>query len=218
MHSNPATVANDFSGRVRLAFARHPFAVVEPDETPAAPKLLEIELIAYAEDCILSGRLPLAAERLSDLLNDNVEFELVDVMVEDLVGGRPIEVRDTIVRRDELLLVQATSPRGNPGRRRSTQQHPIVAKIGPYKVRGLVHALPGNDPIESLRGRKPMVALTDVVIEYSIGTDHHRRRAEVVIMNRECVDWIVEGHDETAKAVNTAAGGVGQLHMDFRGE
>ena len=88
----------------------------------------------------------------------------------DLVGGEPIESRDVLVHRDEILLVEASGPRGDPGRRNHTRQHPIVARIGPYEVRGLIHALPGTDPIESLRRRRPMIALTDATIEFSIGT------------------------------------------------
>jgi hypothetical protein len=161
--------------------------------TPAEPNVPEVEFVAYAEDCILSGQLRLGAERVSDLLNDNAEFEFVDVLVEDLAGGQAIEIREMSVRRDELLIVHATGPRGNAGRRRRTRQYPIVANTGPYEVRGYVHALPGSDPIASLRRRKPMIALTDAVIHYTTGSVPQRRRAAVVILNRDCVDWIVGG-------------------------
>ena len=181
-----------FKGRAKLIFARSR-STEEASVTPE-PKVLEIDVIAYAEDCILSGRLPMAADRLSDLLNDNAEFEFVDVKVEDLLGSEPIHSADVVVKRDELLLVQASGPRGNPGRRNHTRQHEMVARIGPYEVRGLVHALPGTDPIDSLRHRKPMIAITDAVIEFSIGTTHHTREAGVVIMNRDCVDSIAPAY------------------------
>ena len=190
-------VVRNFNGRIRLAFTRG--ATEELVEDAAVePKVVEIDVVAYAEDCILSGRLPMAVDRLSDLLNDNDEFELIDVMVSDLVGSEPIESRDVLVHRDELLLVEASGPRGDPGRRNHTRQHPIIARIGPYEVRGLIHALPGTDPIESLRRRRPMIALTDATIEFSIGTTHHRRLAGVVILNRDCVDSITEGFPATA--------------------
>ena len=190
-------VMRNFNGRIRLAFTRG--ATEELVEDAAVePKVVEIDVVAYAEDCILSGRLPMAVDRLSDLLNDNDEFELIDVMVSDLVGSEPIESRDVLVHRDELLLVEASGPRGDPGRRNHTRQHPIIARIGPYEVRGLIHALPGTDPIESLRRRRPMIALTDATIEFSIGTTHHRRLAGVVILNRDCVDSITEGFPANA--------------------
>ena len=190
-------VMRNFNGRIRLAFTRG--ATEEPEaDAPVEAKVVEIDVVAYAEDCILSGRLPMAVDRLSDLLNDNDEFELIDVMVSNLVGSEPIESRDVLVHRDELLLVEASGPRGDPGRRNHTRQHPIIARIGPYEVRGLIHALPGTDPIESLRRRRPMIALTDATIEFSIGTTHHRRLAGVVILNRDCVDSITEGFPANA--------------------
>lgn len=204
MSRTPATLASNINGRIRLAFARN-HAGAGPDGATAESKVLEIDVIAYAEDCILSGRLPMAAERLSDLLNENVEFELVDVMVEDLVGSGPVQTRVIVVHRDELLLVVATGPRGNPGRRNHTRQHSIVARIGPYEVRGLIHALPGTDPVESLRRRKPMIALTDAVIDFSIGTTHHRRHASVVIMNRDCIDSIAPSEEGRIPATDMPA-------------
>ena len=189
---NPASLASNINGRIRLAFARNQ---AEPTDATDGSKILEIDVMAYGEDCILSGRLPMAAERLSDLLNENLEFELVDVMVEDLVGSAPSQIRDIVVHRDEILLVVASGPRGNPARRNHTRQHPIVARIGPYEVRGLIHSLPGVDPVENLRRRKPMIALTDAVIDFSIGATHHQRQASVLILNRDCVDSIAASQE-----------------------
>ena len=221
MQTNPATFAGNINGRIRLAFARNQTGLAVPEIVAApAPAVIEIDVVAYAEDCILSGRLPMAAERLSDLLNENLEFELVDVMVEDLSGaaGEPVEIRDVLVHRDELLLVQAPLPRGNAGRRHHTRQHPIVARIGPYEVRGFIHALPGSDPIESMRRRKPMIALTDAVIDFSIGTTHHQREVGVVILNRDCVDSIAEGHEGRIPVLDMPVDKRGILLKDFTGE
>jgi hypothetical protein len=217
MSRAPVTLANNINGRIRLAFARNT-ADVEPADTSAAPSVIEIDVVAYAEDCILSGRLPMAAERLSDLLNENDEFEFVNVMVEDLVGNAPVETRDIVVHRDELLLVVAPNPRGNPGRRNHTRRHPIVATIGPYEVRGFIHALPGTDPIDSIRRRKPMIALTDAVIDFSIGSTHHRRDASVVILNRDCVDSIAEGQEGRIPAFDMPVAKQGRLLKDFSGD
>ncbi len=218
MVSKPTSIKTEIRGRIRLAFWR-PAVVEEVVELPPIePVVPEIEVIAYAEDCILSGHLRLSAERLSDLLNENEEFELVDVMVSDLEGGHGIELRDMLVTRDELLLVQASGPRGNAQRRQRTRQHPIVAKAGPYEVRGYIHAIPGSDPIASLRRRKPMVAMTDAVIEYTVGRTRQERRASVLILNRESVDWVVEGVDEEMKTVDVPAGEAGPLLKDFTGQ
>ena len=42
-----------------------------------------------------------------------------------------------------------------------------------------------------------MVALTDGVIEYSVGAEPIRRRVGALLFNRELASWIVEGTDET---------------------
>jgi hypothetical protein len=162
--------------------------------------------------------LSLSAERLSDLLNGQETFELFDVLVEDLTGTDPMEAGEVDVARDEILLVHAGGPRGNPGRRQRTRQHPIVVKIGLYEVRGYVHALPGSDPLASLRRRKPMVALTDAVIEFVVASAPQVRRASVVIVNRDAVDWIVEGHDAEVVMPEMPVDSSGLLLKDFTGD
>lgn len=180
---------------LRLAFRQRPPAPSEPRQPiPDAP--LELDFVAYAEDCVLSGRVDLREDRLSDLINAHEHFELVNVLVEDLSGGPAFELRDLAVERNELLVIHVTGPRGSRHRRKRTRQHPIVAKLGPYEVRGYVHALPGSDPIASLRHRPPMVPLTDAVIEYFVGRESIRRRVSTLLFNRELADWIVEGTDE----------------------
>jgi len=192
-----------FGGLFKLGSGRNetdPDPGIDNAPAPEAePERLELEVIAYAEDCILTGTLPLAANRLSDYLNEELEFALTDVSAQDLAGNPPIEVADIVVERDELLLVQAAGPRGDPNRRSHTRQHPIVVTIGPYEVRGLIHTLPGIDPIENLRRRRTMVALTDATIDFSIGLSHVTRQADVVIVNRECVDSIVEAFPSPPK-------------------
>jgi hypothetical protein len=127
-----------------------------------------VDVFAYAGDCILSGRIALTADRLTDVLNGHSECTLVDVLVEDLTDGHVIERREVLVARDELLLVQIVGPRGNPERRNRTRQHALELKVGPYHVRGHLHALPGSDPIASLRHRHPMEPFTDVMIEHAV--------------------------------------------------
>ncbi|HSL77864.1 MAG TPA: hypothetical protein VK867_13040 [Candidatus Limnocylindrales bacterium] len=168
----------------------------EPPAAPeaAAPPLApEIEFIGYAEDCVLTGHIRLDAARLSDLLNDHDEFELVDVHVESLIGDKIIEVRDVVVPRDDMLAVHAVGPRGERGRRVRTRQHPLAIGTGPYHIRGYLHALPGIDPISSFRHRRTMVALTDALIEYELGSERIQQRANTILVNREQVEWVVEG-------------------------
>ncbi len=90
-----------------------------------------VEFVAYAEDCLLSGRVRLAADRLTDMLNEHDEFELIDVMVERLDGLGRSRSSEVLVRRDELLLVHATGPRGNHARRHRTREHPVRSGSAP---------------------------------------------------------------------------------------
>lgn len=174
--------------RIRLAFGRTRAAA------PATPTdvVPEVEFVAYADDCTLSGYIRLDAHRLSDLLNANEQFELVDVAVDDFSGGATLELRDLVVSRDELLLVHATGPRGVPALRRHTRQYAVVAVVGPYEVRGYLHAIPGANPLASLGRRPPMVAISDAAIAYSVGPLARNRHVETVLINRDRIDSILE--------------------------
>jgi hypothetical protein len=194
--------------------------VEAPDAGNAVPppKPSEIEFVAYAEDCLLTGYIRLGAARLSDLLNDHEEFELVDVHVESLVGEHALEVTDVVVRRDELLLVQAIGPRGDRARRVRTRQHPLEMQVGPYAVRGYLHALPGSDPVASFARRRVMVPLTDASIEYRAGGRWQHRAAATLVVNRHQVEWVVESVDDEAEMPDVSLHpAVGPLAKDFTG-
>ncbi|MBA2720467.1 MAG: hypothetical protein H0U52_14685 [Chloroflexi bacterium] len=205
---------------LRLVFRGQPPVITEPTPPDVEEPSPEVEFVAYAEDCILSGQVELAADRLSDLINAHEQLELVDVLVADLTDGHAFEVHELAIRRDEILVVHATGPRGRVDRRQRTRQHPIVAKLGPYTVRGYIHALPGSDPIASLRHRRPMVALTDASLEYFVGREEIRRRVATVLINRQLADWIVEGDDlaDDLSRFDPPVAGQGPLTKDFTGD
>ena len=193
------TVTQSIGNRLRVVFQRPDDSNDRSgaeDSLPAPALLPLVEFVAYAEDCILYGRVRLAADRLTDMLNEHDEFELVDVMVERLDGLGAVEVRQVLVRRNELLLVHATGPRGNQARRTRTREHPLAIRIGPYEVRGDLHAFPGHDPLMTIRRRKTMVPLTDAWIEYQAGFERRRRRAGALVVNREQIDSVINAIDE----------------------
>lgn len=195
-------------------------AAAAPDDGPPVPDgpaaWTQLDFVAYAEDSVLSGRVELRADRLTDLLNAHDEFVLESVLVASLADGRAIEAAELLVARDELFLVHATGPRGSRGRRQRTRQHPIAMQLGPYHVRGYVHALPGTDPIANLRRRRPMVPLTEAWIEYELNGVREGRRVSTVVVNRHQLDWVVEAADEEVEYPEIPVK-AGPLVKDFTG-
>ena len=144
---------------------------------------------------MLSGRVRLSSERMTDLLNDHDEIQLVDVMVQRLRDAGSLEIPEVLVRREEILFVHAAGPRGVANRRRRVLMHPLAMQLGPYKVRGYLHALPGSPPLVSIRNRQSMVPLTDAWIEYDDGSVHHRHHVGAIVVNRDHIDWITPDQD-----------------------
>jgi hypothetical protein len=130
------------------------------------------------------------------MLNQHDEFDLVDVMVERLDGLGAVQVKEVLVLREELLLVHATGPRGSQARRQRTRQHPLAMRLGPYAVRGYLHALLGTDPMLAIRRRRPMIPITDAWIEYHAGGERQRRHVGGLVVNRDQIDVIAQAHDE----------------------
>jgi len=211
--------------RLRVAFgvAPAPDDPLAADMDAATAHLQPIvEFVAYGEDCLLSGQIRLAAERLSDMLNNHDEYQLVNVLVEHLDGQGAAEAHEVLVPRDEILLVHATGPRGSQARRQRTRPHPVAIQMGPYHVRGYLHALPGSDPLLAIRRRKAMVPLTDAWVEFSIGAVRQRRQAAALVINREQIDWISYADDEDILSPEMptmpVAAGQGPLLKDFTGQ
>ena len=204
--------------RIRIPLSRVPADLpagpssAEPDDPP------RIDFVAYGEDCLLVGQIALGATRLSDLMNDHDEYELVDVEVHSLTGDPAARAQEVVVPREELLLVHAAGPRGDRAARVRTRQHPIAIAAGPYQVRGYYHALPGADAISSFRHRRPMVPLTDVWVEYRLGGVPQRRRVATLLVNRQQIDWVVEAEDEQIELPDLPlAREDGPLVKDFTG-
>jgi hypothetical protein len=206
--------------RLRVVFGRPPASgeLPVPPLGDPSPSTQHVEFVAYGEDCVLSGIVRLASDRLTDMLNEHDEYLLVDVLVEGLAGDRAVEVTEVLVRRDELYLVHATGPRGNLGRRRRTRPHPVAIQMGPYHVRGYLHVLPGADPVQAIRRRKSMVPLTDAWIDFPLASGRERRRVGTVVLNREQIDWIVPAvYDEVEMPDLPLSAEQGRLLKDFTG-
>jgi hypothetical protein len=195
------------------------FPTAAPPRPPADPVAqTEIEFLGYGEDCVIVARMSLAAERLTDLLNEHDHYRVIDVLAESLADGTVFDLPEIDLRRDELMLVHATGPRGNPGRRQRTRQHALVAQVGPYLVHGYFHGVPGADPLDGIRRRKAMVPLTEASIEFVSGGALQKRRVDTLILNRELMDWVVEAEQESVEFPELEGPvATGRLVKDFTG-
>jgi hypothetical protein len=177
---------NRLPQRLRLGFSS---GTVDEPLPPGEPD--QVDFVAYGEDCILSGRAVLDADRLSDMLNAHDEYLLSGLSVERFDDETPFKLDDEIaIPRDELYLVHASGPRGDAARRHRTMPQHLAIKMGPYQVRGFFHSLPGADAVLAFRRRKAMVPLTDARIDFTFHGERREIQVDTLIVNREQIDWV----------------------------
>lgn len=156
---------------------------------------MQIPFTAFAEDCTVAGEIDLPADRLSDFLSSTTEFDVGKPSFRALDDGRVVEGDTAAILRDDLCVVIATGPRGRPERRLWTRQHPVRAKVGPYRVVGYLHAAPTIDPLHSTT-RRQIVALTDSVVEYAEGGRTIRIESDAVLVNCAKINLLENASDE----------------------
>ncbi len=193
-----ATLLDDFRRRLRPPEPADALGEQAPDDRPEPAQGLdrEVEFAAYAEDCRVFGFVRLPSGRMSETLNDASDYLVSDVMVVRLDDGLAIQAVDTVVKRDEVLAIRAAGSRGDPARRTRRRPYPVTLKTGPYLIHGYLHELPGADPLQGIRRRKPMVPLTEAWIEYRTADQNHRARVGTILVNHELWDWIRLSRDE----------------------
>src|SRR5512140_968410 len=126
-------------GPLRMVFHRAPPATDMESATPGASPVPLVEVTLYSDDCVAFGRLPLTASRVTDLLNEGTEFELVDTFLQSLGDPHGVQLRTVLVARDEIFAVAVTGPRGDPTRRTRTRPIPVEVRVGQYDVSGNLH-------------------------------------------------------------------------------
>jgi hypothetical protein len=164
---------------------------------------------AFAAGQRLFGWVRLDADRLTDLLNEHRELHLVNVLVESLADGTTITADEAIVRREDLLAVRASGPRGSATRRQPTREHPVLVAVGPYLVGGHLHAPPDVEALERIRSPQVMIPLTDAWIAYRSGRDPVRQRVGTIIVNRDLADRIEPVTQDALAEAEPAASLVG---------
>jgi hypothetical protein len=172
-------------GRLQLLLQRTAEEVFEPDAAPDAPF---VRFAAYGAHQRVFGWVRLREDRLTDLLNAHDELHLLEVELESLATGLLGTVDEVIIPRRDLVAVQANGPHGDASRRLPTRTHPITVQSGNYLISGYLHVPPGDDPLESVRRRPPMIPLTDALIEYWMHGKREHQAIGTIIFNRDAVD------------------------------
>ena len=163
---------------------------------------VDLDFVAYSADCRLRGRIALDTERLSDLLNGSGSYLLRDIEAESLEDGHVARLPELEVAADDLCVVEGIGPRGNPGRRIRTRTHRMQLQVGPYLIAGSLHAIPGADPLAGITRRGPFVALTDATLTYRRAGESVLDDVDIVLVNRELVEWIRPVGDEAVAFPN----------------
>jgi hypothetical protein len=180
--------------RLRLVFGAVPGGPAQGDGAGASRSDGSwVQFVAFTEHRRISGHIQLDSDRLSDTLNGHLEYQLCDVLVEDLADGRCVHADEVVLARDDLLAVLTDGPRGDPARRVRTLAHDVTFKAGPYLIRGSIHSAPGIDPLASARRRRPMIPLSDAWIEFRSGDASMGSVVGTVVVNRATADWIQLG-------------------------
>jgi hypothetical protein len=158
-----------------------------------------IAFIAYAEDCVISGHVALEADRLTDLLTDQAEYEVRNLTLQHLEAPKQTVVRSVTVLREELCLVAGTGPRGDARRRVRTRPRAMRARVGPYDVFGYLHAMPTADPI-AVAMRRPIIPVTAGWVWYTRGTETVERHHDAMLLNRDKIEWLEPATDDEIPA------------------
>jgi hypothetical protein len=145
----------------------------------------EIEFVGFADDCRVEGRVDLEDARLADLLNSQQSFTLRDVTLVSTADGHSQQFDELEIQRDELDIVVASGPRGDPKRRLATRPSGVTVKLGPYHAEGFMHAPPTANAVRGFSHRFSMVALTDAVLEYSFCGEPVSEWFRTLLVNRD---------------------------------
>jgi hypothetical protein len=145
----------------------------------------QIDFVGFADDCRVEGKVDLDDARLADLLNSRRSILVHDVKLVSTLDGHTQEFEELEIERDELDIVVASGPRGDPKRRLATKPNGVTMKLGPYCAEGFMHAPPTANPVRGINRRPTMVAITDAVLEYQFCDEPVSEWFRTLLVNRE---------------------------------
>jgi hypothetical protein len=158
---------------------------------------MPVDLIAFTADRRISGTIPLADDRLSDMLNSVSRVIVRGATVVDLAADGVPRTADVTLAVGSIVAVVATGRRGSETRRRRTDLR--FARVGllRFVVTGSLHVpsgsidpLASNDPAVVLAGRDLLVPLTAATIAYDLNGASTTEPYETILINRSHATWI----------------------------
>jgi hypothetical protein len=145
----------------------------------------QIEFVGFSDDCRVVGKVELEDARLADLLNRQQTILVQDVTLVSTIDGHTQAFDQLEIDRDELNIVVASGPRGDPKRRLATKPNGVSMKLGPYNAEGFMHAPPTANPVRGIDHRPVMVAITDAILEYDFCEKPVTQWFRTLLVNRE---------------------------------
>lgn len=163
---------------------------------------MAIEFVGFTDVCRISGAIPLADDRLSDMLNSVGRVVVRNADVEEIDGGR-MERLDVTVPTGDFLAVVGSGRRGLESQRRRTLKRRVRMGLGRYSVSGYLHVLESAH-VESLNGRVDallvgrdlLVPVTEATIGYDRGGETREESWDTILINRSRVAWIEAADDD----------------------
>jgi hypothetical protein len=167
---------------------------------------MAIDFIGFTGDTRIVGQIPLADDRLSDMLNSVARVVVRGADVEDLETGRR-EHGDVPIPCGDFLVVAGTGRRGLENLRKRTVVRRVQMGLGRFTVTGNLHVAPaadaasrGGKPDELLVGRDLLVPLTEATLEYARAGKAETEAWETLLVNRARARWI-DAADEPVQSV-----------------
>jgi hypothetical protein len=160
------------------------------------PAAMPIDFVAFTADRRISGRIMLADDRLSDMLNAVPRIVIRDAQVDELTENLAPRVADVTIAIGELYVVVGSGPRGSETLRRKSRKRRASIGLGRFVVEGdLVYPSEGGltesrDPSVVLASRDLLVAITDATISYDRADGRVTESCETVLINRARAAWI----------------------------
>ena len=156
---------------------------------------MQVEFRAYADDYTVGGATEFQGDRLADVLAGAEALAVRDVNLRALEDGREHELPAAVIELEELCVVVAAGPRGNPELRIRTRAYPMRAVVGPYAVAGYFHVLATADPFAIVRSRR-VVALRPVRIAFDLAGERVEEMHDTLLLMAPKIEVFEPSSDE----------------------